>query len=255
MKCGFLTVRLIVGYDRGIVGQQKGGPVPSISVAIRKRLADAGVSLAANAAIGEHLLPGELEKLEAELTRHVQSMLGTLLIDTSKDHNTKGTARRVAKMYLREVFAGRYQPMPTVTDFPNVSKLDEVYTVGPIAVRSACSHHFCPIEGQAWCGIIPNGKGKVIGLSKFSRLTRWVMARPQIQEEAIVQLADLLERLIEPRGLAIVIKAKHACMTWRGVMESETTMTNSVTRGIFREAPASRQEFFSLIVGQEFACR
>lgn len=120
-----------------------------ISDTIRRRLMRAGVSLNANNPIGEHLKPGELEKLEKELTGRMDAVLGTLLIDPSKDHNTKGTAARVAKMYLREVFGGRYQTQPKVTDFPNVSKLDELYTVGPIAIRSACSHHFCPIEGQA----------------------------------------------------------------------------------------------------------
>lgn len=226
-----------------------------ISDTIRRRLMRAGVSLNANNPIGEHLKPGELEKLEKELTGRMDAVLGTLLIDPSKDHNTKGTAARVAKMYMREVFGGRYQTQPKVTDFPNVSKLDELYTVGPIAIRSACSHHFCPIEGQAWCGIIPNSKGRVIGLSKFSRLARWVMARPQIQEEAIIQLADLLEQIIEPRGLAVVIKARHSCMTWRGVQEHDTSMVNSVCRGILHEAPAARQEFFALINGQGFACR
>lgn len=225
-----------------------------ISDTIRARLQREGVKLFANASIGQHLRDGELDKLQIELTGKVQSVLDALLIDTTIDHNTAGTAARIAKMYLREVFAGRYQEPPTLTDFPNVSKLDEIYTVGPISVRSACSHHFCPIEGHLWCGIIPNAKGKVIGLSKFSRIARWVMGRPQIQEEAIVQLAEMLEAKLEPRGLGLVMRASHTCMTWRGVMEDSTTMTTSVMKGILREAPASRQEFLTLIGGQRFAC-
>lgn len=225
-----------------------------ISRIIRNRLNAAGIPLRANSPIGDHLKAGELEKLQKELTNKVQAVLDALLIDTAKDHNTANTAKRVAKMYLHEVFAGRYHAMPSLTDFPNVSMLDELYTVGPIAIRSACSHHLCPIEGQLWCGIIPNREGKVIGLSKFSRVARWVMARPQIQEEAIVQLADLLESTLKPRGLGLVLRASHSCMTWRGVMEHATTMTTSVMRGILREAPASRQEFLALIGGQRFTC-
>jgi GTP cyclohydrolase I len=157
----------------------------------------------------------------------------------------------MAKMYLREVFAGRYEQFPKLTDFPNHKKLDELYAVGPITVRSACSHHLCPIEGELWIGVVPGAR--VIGLSKFSRIARWVMARPQIQEEAIVQLADLLEEKIKPRGLAVVLRARHSCMTWRGVRESSTTMTTSVVRGILKESPASRDEFFKTIAAQGFS--
>ena len=220
--------------------------------AIFDRLKSAGVNLHANNPIGEHLTDDDRMIIEAELASCVQQMLNILLIDNATDHNTNGTPRRIAKMYMREVFAGRYTKMPDVTDFPNVKKLDELYAVGPVAVRSACSHHFCPIEGDVWCGVIPGDR--VIGLSKFSRLARWVTSRPQIQEEAIVQLADLLEGLMKPRGLAVVMRARHTCMTWRGVQEHSTVMTTSVCRGIMKEAPASRAEFFSLVSSQEFTC-
>lgn len=223
-----------------------------ISETIRRRLMLEKVSMNANNPIGEHLLAGELDQLQIELEEKMQAVLDTLLIDTTSDHNTEKTAARVAKMYLREVFAGRYQPPPPMTDFPNVGRLDEVYTVGPITIRSACSHHLCPIEGELWCGVIPSAR--VIGLSKFSRIARWVMARPQIQEEAIMQLADKLETLIQPKGLALVMKARHSCMTWRGVMEHDTTMTTSVMRGYFKHAAQCRQEFFSAIGGQRFTC-
>jgi GTP cyclohydrolase I len=153
-------------------------------------------------------------------------------------------------MYLREVFKGRYQPRPPVTDFPNAKALDEVYTVGPITVRSACSHHLVPIMGQAWIGVIPSER--VIGLSKFNRLTEWVMSRPQIQEEAAIQLADEIEALIQPKALAVVLRAQHLCMTWRGVRESQTSMTTSIMRGIFRDKPEAREEFLSIIKGQGF---
>lgn len=222
-----------------------------VSERIRSRLQASGAPFLANDNIAEFLQPGELEQIEREVEHHVRSILRSLVIDTENDHNTQDTARRVAKMYVREVFAGRFTECPPITDFPNVKKLDDLYTVGPITVRSACSHHMCPIEGRAWCGIVPGER--VIGLSKFNRLADWVLRRPQIQEEAVVQLADAIEKLIKPQGLAVVISAKHTCMTWRGVREhAHAAMTTSVMRGIFRHDPKARDEFLTLIRGHGF---
>jgi GTP cyclohydrolase I len=188
-------------------------------------------------------------KERAEIKRDVEAAFGEVLkalrIDTERDHNTRETAKRVARMYVDEIFRGRFHPMPKITEFPNTRKLDEVYTTGPISVRSACSHHFVPIVGECWIGVIPNEN--LIGLSKFNRLTEWVMARPQIQEEAAVQLTDLIESLIKPRGLAVVIRAKHMCLTLRGVKEHNCEMTTSIMRGIFRESARARNEFLELI--------
>lgn len=122
----------------------------------------------------------------------MQGVLESMVIDTANDHNTKATARRVAKMYLKEVFAGRYHAQPTITEFPNAKHLNELMIVGPITVRSACSHHLCPVMGKIWIGVMPNKNTNVIGLSKYARLVDWIMGRPQIQEEAIIQLADLI---------------------------------------------------------------
>ena len=218
------------------------------ATAIAERIRSAGASFFANDNIAQHLEPGELEALERELVDAVGGVLRGLVIDTENDHNTQETAKRIAKMYVREVFHGRYQPMPAVTDFPNAKHLDEVYTLGPITVRSGCSHHMVPIMGKAWVGVLPSER--VIGISKFIRLVEWIMARPQIQEEATVQVADLIERLINPKGLAIVVRAQHQCMTWRGVRETETSMTTSVMRGVFLTNPAARSEFLKLIEGQ-----
>lgn len=224
-------------------------PGPSARIAARIRAA--GGSFLANDNIAAHLLDGDLEAIERAVERAARELLEALVIDTEKDHNTSGTARRLAKMFVREVFRGRYELRPPITDFPNAKKLDELYTVGPITVRSTCSHHMVPIVGQAWIGVIPGER--VVGLSKFTRLTEWVMARPQIQEEAAVQLADELEALIFPRALGVVIKAQHMCMTCRGVRDADTTMTTSVLRGLMFTLPPVRAEFFSLIRGQGFA--
>lgn len=215
------------------------------SEAIKNRIRLAGASFHANDNISRFLQHGEIDLLQNEVEEKIKAVLEALVIDVESDHNTQETAKRVAKMYLKEVFAGRYVEPPKITEFPNAKQLDEIYTLGPITIRSACSHHLVPITGRAWIGILPSDR--VIGISKFVRLVNWIMARPQIQEEATVQLADIIEKMIEPRGLAIVIEAQHQCMTWRGVKESETVMTSSVMRGVFRDKPEARAEFLRLI--------
>ena len=197
--------------------------------------------------IAEFLQPGDLEALLDEVETKMQGVLDALVIDTDNDHNTSSTARRVAKMYLNEVFRGRYVHAPTVTEFPNAEHLNELMIVGPITVRSACSHHFCPVMGKIWIGVLPNEHTNVIGLSKYARLAEWVMGRPQIQEEAVVQLADLIQVKTQPDGLAIVMQATHFCMAWRGVKDMDSRMINSVMRGSFLKDPNLRREFLSLI--------
>ncbi|MDE2613775.1 MAG: GTP cyclohydrolase I, partial [Burkholderiales bacterium] len=184
---------------------------------IRWRLVDAGRRFHANDNIGEFVHAGELEELKAEVRAKMQEVLHALVIDTDGDHNTQATAERVAKMYVDEVFAGRYRAMPAVTEFPNAERLNELMIVGPITVRSACSHHLCPIFGRVWIGILPNEHSNLIGLSKYARVADWIMSRPQIQEEAVTMLANELQQRVRPDGLAIVMEADHFCMHWRGV--------------------------------------
>ena len=222
---------------------------PKISARIRERLLASGHSFLANDNIADFIEPGELPELQNEVADKFRELLRSLVIDIDNDHNTHETAERVAKMYLQEVFKGRYHQQPKVASFPNVKKLDEIYTVGPITVRSACSHHFVPIMGNCWIGIKPGSR--VIGLSKFTRVADWVFSRPHIQEEAVMILADEIEKLCEPQGLGIIVKAQHYCMKWRGVKEPQTSMINSVVRGDFRHDPSLKQEFFELIRQQE----
>ena len=224
--------------------QHLGTPV---SVKIRERIQAARKRFHANDNIADFIQPGELEQLLDEVEEKMKGVLGSLVIDTDHDHNTDKTARRVAKMYLKEVFQGRYVKEPVITEFPNVGHLNELMIVGPITVRSACSHHFCPIMGQIWIGILPNEHTNVIGLSKYARLAEWVMGRPQIQEEAVVQLADLIQQKTQPDGLAIVMEASHFCMSWRGVKDVNSKMINSVMRGSFLKDVNLRREFLSLI--------
>ena len=218
-----------------------------VSARVRARLTRARQRFHANDNISAYLQPGEYEALLDEVEGKMRDVLESLVIDTTSDHNTQDTARRVAKMYLNEVFRGRYVPAPTVTEFPNAEHLNELMIVGPITVRSACSHHFCPILGRLWIGVMPNEHSNLIGLSKYSRLAEWVLGRPQIQEEAIAQLADLLSNKVSPDGLAVVMEADHFCMHWRGVKDDKTKMINSVMRGVFLKNSALRREFLSLL--------
>ena len=216
------------------------------SRAIRARILQAGQRFHANDNIAAFIRDDELPLLQDEVAERMQALLESLVIDTESDHNTQDTARRVAKMYLNEVFAGRYRAAPDMTEFPNVEKLNELLVVGPITVRSACSHHFCPIMGRLWIGVLPNADSNLIGLSKYARLADWIMSRPQIQEEAVKTLADELERRLLPDGLAVVMKADHFCMHWRGVKD-ESQMTSSVMRGAFLRNASLRREFLGLI--------
>ena len=227
-----------------IAAADEGVPV---SVKIRERIKAARQRFHSNDNIAEFIQPGELDQLLEEVTEKMQGVLDAMVIDTANDHNTEDTARRVAKMYLREVFAGRYVKGPTVTEFPNAEHLNELMIVGPITVRSACSHHFCPVIGKIWIGVMPNEHTNVIGLSKYARLAEWIMGRPQIQEEAVIQLADLVMELTQPDGLAIVMQASHYCMAWRGVKDMDSLMINSVMRGAFLKDPNLRREFLALI--------
>jgi len=218
-----------------------------VSERIRQRLVDAGQRHHANDNIAAFLEAGELEALQVEVAEKLEGVLRSLVIDTKNDHNTQDTAQRVARMYLNEVFRGRFHPMPLVTEFPNAERLNELMIVGPITVRSACSHHLCPIFGKVWIGLLPNENSNLIGLSKYARITDWIMSRPQIQEEAVKMLADELQDRVRPDGLAIVMEADHFCMHWRGVKDPEAAMVNSVMRGAFLKDPSLRREFLALL--------
>ena len=229
-------------------GDPQGTP---ISVRIRERVQAAGRSFNANDNIADFIEPGEMDLLLDEVEAKMQGVLDSMVIDTANDHNSQATARRVAKMYLKEVFAGRYHQPPKITEFPNGKSLNELMIVGPITVRSACSHHLCPVIGKIWIGVLPNEHTNVIGLSKYARLVDWVLGRPQIQEEAVVQLADLIMEKTQPDGLAVVMEASHFCMSWRGVREMDSKMLNSVMRGAFLKDANLRREFLALIPGRK----
>jgi GTP cyclohydrolase I len=214
-----------------------------ISEVILNRINEAGGSYFANDNISEYIQEGELDLLISEVASKMDVVLRALLIDIDNDHNTQETGKRLAKMWINEVFSGRYQPMPDVRYFPNAKELNSMYVTGPITIRSCCSHHLVPFIGEAFIGIIP-GK-EVVGLSKFNRLISWVFSRPQIQEEAIMEIADIIERELKPEGLGIVVTAKHHCIDWRGVKDKSVFTTCELRGSMFNQS--SREEFMSLI--------
>jgi GTP cyclohydrolase I len=236
----------IAAPDRLLRSEDELAQLPA-SERIRYRLVAAACRHQANDNIADFIRDGELVELKAEVQAKLQEVLHTLVIDTENDHNTQDTAKRVAKMFVEEVFRGRYVPMPTVTEFPNAERLNELMIVGPITVRSACSHHLCPIFGKVWIGLLPNEHSNLIGLSKYARICDWVMSRPQIQEEAVTMLANELHDRVRPDGLAIVMEADHFCMHWRGIKDTDSAMVNSVMRGAFLKDANLRREFLALL--------
>lgn len=187
----------------------------------------------------------DVDRLLPEVEENVKELMKSLLIDLDNCHNSNDTPRRIAKMLLRETMAGRYEGKPAITSFPNAMKLDEMYIVGPIEVKSLCAHHWQNIKGWCWIGVYP-GK-EVIGLSKFNRVVDWISRRPQIQEEMTIQIADEIEKITKAEGIAVVMKAEHACVTMRGVNAPCSNMTTSVMRGKFRHDPNLKSEFLTLI--------
>jgi GTP cyclohydrolase I len=212
---------------------------------LRKRMSTIKHKHFANDTIYTYLDPGDVKLIECEVAEAFEDVLKALVINTTDDHNTKDTARRVAKMFVHEIFRGRYYPPPEVTAFPNAKQYDQIYMSGPMSINSTCAHHFQPITGKAYVGIFPGDK--VIGLSKFNRMVDWVVSRPQIQEEMTEQIADMIEEETAAKGVAVVIKAEHFCMTARGVKEHESEMLTSVLRGMFLRNTSMKTEFFSLL--------
>lgn len=222
---------------------------PYLSQVIRNRIKQAGARFHANDNIADYIeSEAEIDALVDEVADKFQAVLEALVIDTNNDHNTQDTARRVAKMMIRETFSGRYRPMPKVTAFPNMG-YKSLYTTGPISIRSTCAHHFQNIVGRCWVGIVP--ESEVIGLSKFNRIVHHICERPQIQEEMTTQIADALKQYAKTEHIAVVVKAEHHCMTMRGVREHESDMTTAIMLGAFNSDPALKKEFYDICLSMK----
>lgn len=220
----------------------------NLSEVIRDRIKKAGARFHSNDNISDFINDQEVDQLVDEVACQMQGVLNALIIDTENDHNTQETARRVAKMMVRETFSGRYRPVPKVTAFPNVG-YKSLYTTGPISIRSTCAHHFQNIVGRCWVGIVP--QDEVIGLSKFNRIVHHIAERPQIQEEMTTQIADALKQYAKTEHIAVVVKAEHHCMTMRGVREHESDMTTAIMLGAFNSDPALKKEFYDICLSMK----
>jgi len=221
---------------------------------IKQKLEDSGIRYWAGDNISKVLQRGDKEILIDEATRAFESVLDALVIDRLNDPNSEGTARRLAKMYFNELMAGRYDPIPSATAFPNDS--EERYE-GMLVVRSelksVCSHHHQPVSGVAYIGII--AADKLIGLSKYTRIAQWCARRGTLQEELANEIAKQIQFATGAEHLGVYIQATHGCCENRGIMAHSSLTQTTVLRGAFKDDPGTKKEFFDNIkLQQEFSC-
>ena len=205
--------------------------------------------------ISDYLHEGDKEILINEATEAFEKVLDALLIDRENDPNSKGTARRLAKMYYNEIMAGRYEPAPDATAFPNDSEdRYEGMLVVRSELRSMCSHHHQPVSGVAYIGII--AANKLIGLSKYTRIAQWCARRGTLQEELANDIAREIARATDSENIGVYIQATHGCCENRGIMAHSSLTQTTVLKGAFRTDPGTKKEFMDNIkLQQEFAPR
>ena len=222
---------------------------------VTRRIKDANRRYWAGDNISEFIYAGEKEKLIDEAAEMFEGVLDSLIIDRATDPNSEGTARRLAKMYYNELMQGRYDKIPTATAFPNEG--EDAYT-GMLVVRSelksVCSHHHQPVTGVAYIGIIPNGK--VIGLSKYTRIAQWCARRGTLQEELCNDIAREIKKATNSKNIGVYIQATHGCCENRGIMAHSSLTQTTVLEGSFKDDPGTKKEFMDNIkLQQEFAPR
>jgi GTP cyclohydrolase I len=222
---------------------------------VTRRIKDANKRYWAGDNISEFIYEGEKQKLIDEAAEKFEGVLDALIIDRETDPNSHGTAKRLAKMYYNELMQGRYDRIPTATAFPNEG--EDAYT-GMLVVRSelksVCSHHHQPVTGVAYIGIIPNGK--VIGLSKYTRIAQWCARRGTLQEELANDIAREISKATDSKHLGVYIQATHGCCENRGIMAHSSLTQTTVLKGAFKDDAGTKKEFMDNIkLQQEFAPR
>ena len=226
----------------------------SVSEKIKARLKEAGKRFWAGDNISEYMEEGEKQQLVDELAPKFEEVLQGLVIDTENDPNSNGTGKRLAKMYINELMAGRYEPMPAATAFPNDS--DDRYE-GMLVVRSEltsmCSHHHQIVRGVAYIGIIASNK--LIGLSKYTRIAQWCAMRGTLQEELANDIVREIQKATEAEHLGVYVQATHGCVENRGVKAHSSLTQTTVLKGAFKDDPATKKEFMDNIkLQQQYAC-
>ena len=224
----------------------------STALTIKQRIDEDKASYKASDNISKYIKEGELPLLVDEVQAAFEDVLNTLIIDVENDNNSRDTARRLAKMYVNELMAGRYQPRPKVTAFPNTGhdRFEGMLTVKAELV-SMCSHHHQPVRGLAIIGLIPTGE--VIGLSKYVRIAQWCARRGQLQEELCNQIAKEIMTATDTENVGVYIEATHGCMEHRGVMAHSSLTQTTVVHGLFHN-DAVKSEFMNNIKNQMRHC-
>jgi GTP cyclohydrolase I len=227
----------------------------NLSQVLRERMRADGKRFWAGDNISDYIAESDREHLINEATEAFEQVLDTLLIDRENDPNSRGTARRLAKMYFNEIMAGRYDSRPDATAFPNDSEdRYEGMLVVRSELRSMCSHHHQPVSGVAYIGII--AAQKLIGLSKYTRIAQWCARRGTLQEELAIDIAREIQRATESDNVGVYIQAVHGCCENRGIMAHSSLTQTTVLRGVFKTDPATKKEFMDNIkLQQEFAPR
>ena len=226
-----------------------------VSETIRNNLKASNKRFWAGDNISEYITEENKELLIDEATEAFENVLDTLLIDRENDPNSHGTARRLAKMYYYEIMAGRYDPAPDATAFPNDSSdRYEGMLVVRSELRSMCSHHHQPVKGVAYIGII--AAQKLIGLSKYTRIAQWCATRGTLQEELANDITREIMRATGSENVAVYIQATHGCCENRGIMAHSSLTQTTVLKGAFKSDPDTKKEFFDNInLQQQFAPR
>ena len=227
----------------------------NLAQVLREQMRAGGKRFWAGDNISDYVTEEQKAQLIDEATVAFEGVLDTLLIDREQDPNSKGTARRLAKMYFNEIMSGRYEPAPDATAFPNDSKdRYEGMLVVRSELRSMCSHHHQPVSGVAYIGII--AAHKLIGLSKYTRIAQWCARRGTLQEELCNDIAREISRATDSDNVAVYIQATHGCCENRGIMAHSSLTQTTVLTGAFQTDPNTKKEFFDNIkLQQEFAPR